>query len=43
VALGPDQAGGLRTNLANVTSLSLQDNGSALFHGGRLGIEILFP
>jgi hypothetical protein len=43
VALGSDQASGLRTNLANVTSLSLQDSGSVLFHGGRLGIELLFP
>lgn len=43
VALAPDQAGGLRTDLANVTSLQLQTDGDALFHGGRLGIEILFP
>ncbi|MFM9965615.1 MAG: hypothetical protein ACKV2Q_30890 [Planctomycetaceae bacterium] len=43
VALAPDQAGGLRTDIGNVTSLALQTHGNALFHGGRVGIEILFP
>lgn len=43
VALAPDQSGGLRTDLANVTSLDLQSNGKAFYHGGRIGIEFLFP
>lgn len=43
VALAPDQSGGIQTSIANVTSLNLQSNGQALFHGGRVGIEILFP
>ncbi|MBC7819294.1 MAG: hypothetical protein IAG10_20600 [Planctomycetaceae bacterium] len=43
VALAPDQAGGIRTDISNVTSLDLQSHGQALFHGGRVGIEILFP
>lgn len=43
VALAPDQTNGLQTDLANVTSLNLQTHGSAFFHGGRIGIEILFP
>lgn len=43
VALAPDQSGGLRTDIANVTSLDLQSNGQAFYHGGRIGIEILFP
>lgn len=43
VAIAPDQAGGVRTNISNVNSLNLQSNGEALFHGGRVGFEILFP
>jgi hypothetical protein len=43
VALAPDQVGGIRTDISNVTSLNLQSNGEAFFHGGRVGIEILFP
>lgn len=43
VALAPDQAGSIRTDIGNVTSLALQTHGNALFHGGRVGIEILFP
>ena len=43
VALAPDQNGGISTSIANVTSLNLQSHGQALFHGGRVGIEILFP
>lgn len=43
VALAPDQSGGIQTSLANVTSLNLQTNGQALYYGGRVGIEILFP
>lgn len=43
VALAPDQSGGLRTDIANVTSLDLQSNGQAFYHGGRIGLEILFP
>ena len=43
VALAPDQNGGISTSIANVTSLNLQSHGQALFHGGRIGFEILFP
>ena len=43
VALAPDQTGGIRSDINNATSLDLRTNGSALFHGGRIGIEILFP
>ena len=43
VALAPDQSGGIQTSIANVTSLNLQSHGQAVFHGGRVGIEILFP
>lgn len=43
VALAPDQANGIKTNIGDVTSLTLQTHGQALFHGGRVGIEILFP
>ena len=43
VALAPDQNGGISTSIANVTSLNLQSHGQALFHGGRVGFEILFP
>ena len=43
VALAPDQAGGISTNISNVTSLNLQSHGQTLFHGGRIGFEILFP
>lgn len=43
VALAPDQTGGISTSIANVTSLNLQSHGQALFHGGRVGFEILFP
>lgn len=43
VALAPDQSGGIQTDIANVTSLNLQTNGQAMFHGGRVGFEILFP
>ncbi len=43
VALAPDQNGGISTSIANVTSLNLQSYGQALFHGGRIGFEILFP
>ena len=43
VALAPDQVNGISTNLANVTSLNLQSNGQALYHGARIGFEILFP
>ena len=43
VALGPDQVGGIRKNGSNVTSLELQTHGDVFFHGGRVGIEILFP
>ena len=43
VALAPDQAGGIRTDFNNETSLALQSHGQALFHGGRIGFEILFP
>ena len=43
VALAPDQSGGVQTDIANVTSLNLQTHGQVLFHGGRVGIEILFP
>ncbi len=43
VALAPDQSSGIRTDIANVTSLNLQSHGQALFHGGRVGFEILFP
>lgn len=43
IALAPDQAGSIRTDIGSVTSLALQTHGNALFHGGRVGIEILFP
>ena len=43
VALAPDQNGGISTSIANMTSLNLQSHGQALFHGGRIGFEILFP
>ncbi len=43
VALAPDQSGGVQTDIAIVTSLNLQTHGQVLFHGGRVGIEILFP
>ncbi len=43
VALAPDQAAGISTSISNVTSLNLQSHGQALFHGGRIGFEILFP
>ena len=43
VALAPDQSNGIHTDIANVTSLNLQSHGQALFHGGRVGFEILFP
>lgn len=43
IALAPDQSNGIQTDISNVTSLSLQNHGEALFHGGRVGIEILFP
>ena len=43
VALAPDQSNGIQTNLANVTSLGLQSHGQALYHGARIGFEILFP
>lgn len=43
LALGPDQADGLRTDLTNTTSLDLRTNGDAFFHGGRIGFEILLP
>lgn len=43
VALAPDQSSGIQTSLANVTSLSLQSHGEALYYGGRVGFEILFP
>ena len=43
VALAPDQNAGISTSIANVTALNLQSHGQALFHGGRVGFEILFP
>lgn len=43
VALASDQTGGIRTDISSVTSLNLQSDGDAFFHGGRVGIEILFP
>ncbi len=43
VALAPDQSAGIHTNLNSTASLNLQTHGTAFFHGGRIGIEILFP
>lgn len=43
VALAPDQSDGIQTDIASVTSLNLQTNGQAMFHGGRVGFETLFP
>ncbi len=43
IALAPDQTGGIRTDINNTTSLDLRTHGSALYHGGRIGIEFLFP
>ena len=43
IALAPDQASGIHTDINNTTSLDLRTHGSALFHGGRIGIEFLFP
>ena len=43
IALAPDQAGGIQTDINNTKSLDLRSHGSALYHGGRIGIEFLFP
>jgi hypothetical protein len=43
VALGPDQLKGIGTDIAGTTSLDLQTHGSAIFHGARVGVEILLP
>jgi hypothetical protein len=43
IALAPDQTGGIHTDINNTTSLDLRTHGSALYHGGRIGIEFLFP
>lgn len=43
VALAPDQANAIVTDISNSTSLNLRSNSDALFHGGRIGLEILFP
>src|SRR5439155_18416066 len=43
VALAPDQSAGIGTDITNTTSFDLRTHGTALFHGGRVGIEFLFP
>ncbi|MCX7423583.1 MAG: hypothetical protein NT013_29170 [Planctomycetia bacterium] len=43
IALAPDQTGGISTGINNTTSLDLRTHGTALYHGGRIGIEFLFP
>ncbi|MEW4489573.1 hypothetical protein AB1L42_15935 [Thalassoglobus sp. JC818] len=42
VALGPDQINGLSTNLLGNRRYSVENDGSVIAHGGRLGLEILW-
>lgn len=43
VALAPNQSSALATDIAGNVSMHTRMNGSAFFHGGRIGIEILLP
>lgn len=43
VALAPDQMRAITTTVVPAASLDLRTQGSAFMHGGRLGVEILFP
>lgn len=43
LALAPDQVQTSTTPVAGVASLDLRTDGTMFIHGGRLGLEILFP
>jgi hypothetical protein len=43
LALAPDQAQAAATPVAGAASLNLRTDGTMFVHGGRLGLEILFP
>lgn len=43
LALAPDQVQAAATPVAGAASLNLRTDGTMFIHGGRLGLEILFP
>ena len=43
LALGPDQMRGITTTVTPAASLDLRTQGSVFIHGGRIGVEILWP
>ncbi len=43
LALAPDQMRGITTTVTPAASLDLRTQGSVFIHGGRIGVEILWP
>ncbi len=43
LALAPDQMRGISTSVTPAASLDLRTQGSVFIHGGRIGVEILWP